>query len=151
MQKYSSLPASEHSPVQLAPASARLFFARCEASQLGSLTIRSEHLLFGIAEQNADAVERHLKVDAAALKKQLAAEPLNAQCSAWIKIPLDREVKRAIGYAIKEAKFLGHKSIEIEHLLLGIMHDDRCVAAKALRTAGAAALTDVRKSISECH
>ena len=128
-----------------------LFFARCEASQLGSPSIRTEHLLFGITEQSTDAIKRHLKLDAAALNEQIAAKPLNPESPAWTDIPLDREVKRAIAYAIKEAKRLGHKSIEAEHLLLGVMREDRCAAAKALSRAGAPALADVRRSISESH
>lgn len=50
--------------------------------------------------------------------------------------------------ASRKAKHLGRKSIEAEHLLLGIMREDHCAAAKALTTAGAPTLADVRKSIS---
>lgn len=128
-----------------------LFFARCEASELGSPKLHTEHLLFGITEQSADTIKRHLKLDAAALQKQLGMKPLSPKPPAWDDIPLDRELKRAVAYAIKEAKRLGHESIEVEHLLLGIMREDQCAGAKALRTAGAPALADVRKSISESH
>ena len=128
-----------------------LFFARCEASQLGSTSIRTEHILFGITQESPDAVKRHLKLDAAVLREQLAAKPVSPQSPASTDMPLDREVRRAIAYSIKEAKRLGHKSIEAEHLLLGIMREDKCAAAKALTTAGAPALADVRKSISEPH
>jgi ATP-dependent Clp protease ATP-binding subunit ClpC len=128
-----------------------LYFARCEASEWRSPSIRTEHLLFGITQQSADAVKRHLKLDAAILQEKLATKMLGPKSPTPTEMPFDRDVKRAIAYAIEEAKRLGRKSIEAEHLLLGIMREDQCAAAKALRTAGAPDLADVRKSISETH
>ena len=124
------------------------FFAQCEASQLGSPSIGTEHLLFGITQQSGDTVKRHLKLDAAAVREQLATKPLSPKPLALTDVPFDRGVKRAIAHAVEEAKRLGHASVESEHLLLGIMREDQCAGAKALRTAGAPTLADVRKSIS---
>lgn len=127
------------------------FLARCHASRLGSPSIDTEHLLFGITQESAETIKLHLKLDAAALREQLATKPASSLSAASTDLPFDREVKRAIAYAIKEAKHLGCKSIEAEHLLLGIMREDHCAAARALTTAGAPALAEVRKSISASH
>jgi ATP-dependent Clp protease ATP-binding subunit ClpC len=127
------------------------FLARCQASRLGSPSIDTEHLLFGITQESAEAIKLHLKLDAVALREQLATKPVSSRSPASTDMPFDREVKRAIAYAVKEAKLLGRKSIEAEHLLLGIMREDHCPAAKALTMAGAPALADVRKSISASH
>lgn len=43
------------------------------------------------------------------------------------------EARRALQYAHEEAHRLGHNSIGTAHLLLGLMRDPQCVAARALR------------------
>lgn len=54
--------------------------------------------------------------------------------------------KKVIEYAIEEARNLNHRYIGTEHLLLGLVRDETCIAATAIRNVGLD-LQDVRRSI----
>lgn len=45
----------------------------------------------------------------------------------------NEEARRALQYAHEEAHRLGHNSIGTAHLLLGLVRDPQCVAARALQ------------------
>ncbi len=51
-------------------------------------------------------------------------------------IPFTRGAKKAIELSLREALALGHKHIGTEHLLLGIVRDERCSAARLLAARG---------------
>jgi len=50
--------------------------------------------------------------------------------------PWTARAKKAIEYAIDEARQLGHKHVGTEHLLLGLLREDEGVAAVALMKFG---------------
>ena len=52
-------------------------------------------------------------------------------------IPFTAKSKKALELALREAIHLGHRSIGTEHLLLGLVRDDRCSAARILAAHGA--------------
>jgi ATP-dependent Clp protease ATP-binding subunit ClpA len=52
-------------------------------------------------------------------------------------VPLTPGSKKALELALREAIHLGHRSIGTEHLLLGLVRDDRCSAATILAARGA--------------
>jgi hypothetical protein len=49
---------------------------------------------------------------------------------------LSHESKRVLAYAAEEAQFLSHKHIGTEHLLLGLLREENCLAATLLREHG---------------
>jgi ATP-dependent Clp protease ATP-binding subunit ClpA len=51
-------------------------------------------------------------------------------------IPFTRGAKKALELSVREAIALGHKHIGIEHLLLGLVRDERCSAAMLLAARG---------------
>jgi ATP-dependent Clp protease ATP-binding subunit ClpA len=51
-------------------------------------------------------------------------------------IPFTRGAKKALELSLREAIALGHKHIGTEHLLLGLVHDERCSAAAILGARG---------------
>jgi ATP-dependent Clp protease ATP-binding subunit ClpA len=51
-------------------------------------------------------------------------------------IPFTRGAKKALELSLREATALGHKHIGTEHLLLGLVHDERCSAAAILGARG---------------
>ena len=52
-------------------------------------------------------------------------------------VPLTAGSKKALELALREAIHLGHRSIGTEHLLLGLVRDDTCSAARILAARGA--------------
>jgi ATP-dependent Clp protease ATP-binding subunit ClpA len=52
-------------------------------------------------------------------------------------IPVTAGAKKALELALREAIHLGHRSIATEHLLLGLVRDEGCSAARILATRGA--------------
>jgi ATP-dependent Clp protease ATP-binding subunit ClpA len=52
-------------------------------------------------------------------------------------VPFTRGSKKALELALREATHLGHRAIGTEHLLLGLVRDDGCSAARILAARGA--------------
>src|SRR4029434_1835589 len=113
-----------------------LFFARYEASQLGSLSIESEHLLLGLIREGKGLTSRifarsHLSRET--IRREVEGRTLfREKVSTSVEIPFSAEVKRALGYAADEADRLRHNYIDTEHLLLGLLREERSVAASIL-------------------
>ena len=51
-------------------------------------------------------------------------------------LPLSNECKRVLAYAAEEAERLSHKHIGTEHLLLGLLREEKCFAAEILHERG---------------
>jgi len=115
-----------------------IFFARYEASQFGSPTIETEHLLLGILRESKWIVRLLPQADPAAIRKQIeAATPVSKLAQTPIDLPLSLETKRVLTYATDEAERLNHRHIGTEHLLLGLLHENDFFAARLLIERGA--------------
>jgi len=116
-----------------------IFFARYEASQFGSPYIEPEHLLLGlIREDNALAKRlRRSRASAEAIRKQIEARtPVRKKISTSVDMPLSEECKRVLQFAAEEAERLSHKHIGTEHLLLGLLRQEKSLAAEMLHQYG---------------
>jgi ATP-dependent Clp protease ATP-binding subunit ClpC len=51
-------------------------------------------------------------------------------------VPLSQECKRILNFAAEEAERLGHKHVGTEHLLLGILREEKCFGAEILAERG---------------
>ena len=113
-----------------------LFFARYEASQLGSVSIETEHLLLGLIREGKGLTSRIFARSEVALdsvRKEIEGRTvLRERVSTSVDIPFSAETKRALQYAAEEADRLLHTYIGTEHLLLGILREDRSLAASIL-------------------
>ena len=67
--------------------------------------------------------------------------------STSVDLPLSHECKRVLAYAAEEAERLTHKHIGTEHLLLGLLREEKCFAAEILHERGLR-LANVREEIS---
>ena len=118
------------------PARRVLFFARYEASQLGSLTIETEHLLLGLMREGKGLAARifaRAKVPFEKVRREIEGRSaFREKVSTSVEIPFSAEVKRALGYAAEESERLLHHHIGTEHLLLGLLREERSVAATIL-------------------
>ena len=116
-----------------------IFFARYEASQFGSPYIDTEHLLLGLLRADKPLVNRFLRAQASAesIREQIDAHTtIREKVATSVDLPLSNEGKRVLAYAAEEAERLGQKHIGPEHLLLGLLREDRCSAAQILEGHG---------------
>ncbi len=127
-----------------------IFFARYEASQFGSPYIETEHLLLGLLREDKALANRFLRSQAniESIRKQIEAQTtVREKVSTSVDLPLSHECKRVLAYAAEEAERLTHKHIGTEHLLLGLLREEKCFAAEILHERGLR-LANVREEIS---
>ena len=117
-----------------------LFFARYEASQLGSITIETEHLLLGLIREGKGLTSRifaraHLSLES--IRKEVEGRSVfHEKVSTSVEIPFSIETKRVLQFSADEATKLTHNYIGTEHLLLGILCEEQSVAASILMEKG---------------
>jgi ATP-dependent Clp protease ATP-binding subunit ClpC len=127
-----------------------IFHARYTASQSGSPMMETEHLLLGLLYEASPLIPRLApNVSVGRLfnkipKKTNAGE----RVSPPLTLPLSTECKRILSYAIEEANDLNHSVVGAEHLLLGIVREEKCLAARLLVEAGIQ-LEVLRNSLTE--
>ena len=116
-----------------------IFFARYEASQFGSPYIETEHLLLGLLREDKQLANRFLRSHAAvdSIRKQIEGHTaVREKVSTSVDLPLSHECKRVLAYGAEEAERLSHKHIGTEHLLLGLLREEKCFAAEILHERG---------------
>ena len=116
-----------------------IFFARYEASQFGSPYIETEHLLLGLLREDKALTNRFLRSHASveSIRKQIEGHTtMRDKVSTSVDLPLSHECKRVLAYAAEEAERLSHKHIGTEHLLLGLLREEKCFAAEILHERG---------------
>tara|TARA_B100001123_G_scaffold446138_1_gene599643 strand:+ start:14785 stop:17229 length:2445 start_codon:yes stop_codon:yes gene_type:complete len=127
-----------------------LFFARYEASQLGSISIETEHLLLGLIREGKGLTNRifsrsHLSLES--IRNEIEGRSVfRDKISTSVEIPFSTETKRVLQHASEEADRLLHNYIGTEHLLLGILREERSVAAAILSDKGMR-LSGVREDV----
>jgi ATP-dependent Clp protease ATP-binding subunit ClpC len=117
-----------------------IFFARYEASQFGSPTIETEHLLLGLIREDKNLTSRFFPKSNATIqdiRKEIEGRTLvRDKVSTSVELPFSEESKRVLNNAADEAERLSHKHISTEHLLLGLLREDKSIAAEILRDHG---------------
>ena len=122
-----------------------MFFARYEASQFGSESIQSGHLLLGLlreAEKTSIQLLDRMGVQTNLLRERLISalsprDKKTSPSSTSIDIPMEEEVKRILQHATVESAKLNHKHVGAEHLLLGMLKEEQSLAGRLLKEAGA--------------
>jgi ATP-dependent Clp protease ATP-binding subunit ClpA len=117
-----------------------IFFARYEASQLGSPYIESEHLLLGMLREEADHLSRFFpsSLDIDSIRKEIGADPIiREKPKTSVDLALSIETMRALGFGAEEAERLASPQVCSEHLLLGILRVEGSKAAQMLLKRGA--------------
>ncbi|MGB6191900.1 MAG: Clp protease N-terminal domain-containing protein, partial [Terracidiphilus sp.] len=116
-----------------------IFFARYEASQFGSPSIESEHLLLGILREDKGLIHQYLRSDTSIeeIRTRIEAHsgkrkpiPTNQD------LPLSKEARRVLSYADEEAQELASPTIATEHLFLGLLRAKSSLAASLLSEHG---------------
>ncbi len=116
-----------------------IFFARYEASQFGSPSIESEHLLLGILREDKGLVHQYLRSDTSIedIRTRIEAhsgkrKPLPTNQD----LPLSKEARRVLTYAEEESHELASATIGTEHLFLGLLRAKSSLAASLLSEHG---------------
>ncbi len=130
-----------------------IFFARYEALQYGSHTIAPEHILLGLMREDKTVSARYFP-----FRKSITVEAVRREVEERIvlreRIPqsaelhLSPESKKILIYANEESRSLRNRHIGPEHLLLGLMREEKSVAAEILYQFGVR-INDVRDEVSK--
>jgi ATP-dependent Clp protease ATP-binding subunit ClpC len=128
-----------------------IFFARYEASQFGQPYIETEHLLLGLLREDKALTHRflrgHAKVES--IRNQIEDKTLvREKVATSVDLPLSNEGKRVLAHAAEEAERMRDRHIGTEHLLLGLLREEKSFAAELLRERGVS-LEQVRQSLHE--
>jgi ATP-dependent Clp protease ATP-binding subunit ClpC len=117
-----------------------IFFARYEASQFGSPSIETEHLLLGLIREDKNLTARFIpkaNANIQDIRKEIEGRTLiRDKVSTSVDLPFSEECKRALNSAAEESERLSHKHIGTEHILLGLLREEKSVAAEILREHG---------------
>ncbi len=125
-----------------------IFFARYEASQFGSPYIETEHLLLGLVREDEALINRFLNVSVESIRKKIEADTtIRQKISTSVDLPLSNECKRVLAYGAEEAERLSQEDVGTEHLLLGLLREEKSFAARLLREGGST-LSAIREKLA---
>lgn len=117
-----------------------IFFARYEASQFGAPAIEAEHILLGLMREDKGLTNRffrHSQASIESIRKEIEGRTiLREKVSTSVDLPLSPEAKRVLAFAAEESERLQHRHIGTEHLLLGLLREEKSVAAEILHERG---------------
>jgi ATP-dependent Clp protease ATP-binding subunit ClpA len=116
-----------------------IFFARYEASQYGSPYIETEHLLLGLLREDRALLRRFLGPSSVAADIRTEIErqiTRRERISTYVEMPLTDECKKVLTLAAEESERLGHRHVETEHILVGMLRMEDSLAARLLRERG---------------
>jgi ATP-dependent Clp protease ATP-binding subunit ClpC len=117
-----------------------IFFARYEASQFGAPAIEPEHLLLGLMREDKTLTGRFFpraQISIESIRKEIEGRTLlREKISTSVELPLAPETKRVLAFAHEESDRLQHRHIGTEHLLLGLLREERSMAAEILYERG---------------
>ena len=117
-----------------------IFFARYEASQFGAHAIEPEHLLLGLMREDKTLTGRFFpraQLSIESIRKEIEGRTLlREKISTSVELPLAPETKKVLQYAHEESDRLQHRHIGTEHLLLGLLREERSMAAEILYERG---------------
>ena len=129
-----------------------IFFARYEALQYGSPTISPEHILLGLMREDKTISTRFLPFRNAltvdAVRREVEERiVLRDRIPQSAELHLAPETKKILFYANEESRHLKSRNIGPEHLLLGIVREERSIAAEILLQHGLRA-HDIREELA---
>jgi len=115
--------------------------ARDEAARLHHEYVGTEHILLGILREGegvAAAVLANLTIDRTALRLSVEqAITAGKASSTGPDLPYTSRAKKVLELAMNEARDMNHSYVGTEHLLLGLLREDKGIAAQVLRDFGA--------------
>lgn len=118
-----------------------LQMAREEAARLHHEYVGTEHILLGLIREGegvAAAVLTNLNVDLDEIQQRIeeTVKKGKAPASSGPDLPYTSRAKKVLELAMSEARELNHSYVGTEHLLLGLLREEKGIAAQVLTDAG---------------
>src|SRR5919199_3673786 len=118
-----------------------LQMAREEAARLHHEYVGTEHILLGLIREGegvAAAVLTNLNVDLEDIQQKIeeTVKKGKAAAAAGPDLPYTSHAKKVLELAMTEARELNHSYVGTEHLLLGLLREEKGIAAQVLTDAG---------------
>ena len=118
-----------------------LAMAREEAARLHHEYVGTEHILLGLIREGegvAAAVLNNLSVDLEDIQQKIedTVKKGKAAQASGPDLPYTSRAKKVLELAMGEARELNHSYVGTEHLLLGLLREEKGIAAQVLTEAG---------------
>ncbi len=118
-----------------------LAMAREEAQRLKHEYVGTEHILLGLIREGegvAAAVLQNLNVDLDEIQQKIEETVKKGKAAAATgpDLPYTSRAKKVLELAMGEARDLSHGYVGTEHLLLGLLREEKGIAAQVLSDAG---------------
>ena len=118
-----------------------LAMAREEAARLHHEYVGTEHILLGLIREGegvAAAVLNNLSVDLEEIQQKIeeTVKKGKAAQASGPDLPYTSRAKKVLELAMGEARELNHSYVGTEHLLLGLLREEKGIAAQVLSEAG---------------
>jgi ATP-dependent Clp protease ATP-binding subunit ClpC len=118
-----------------------LAMAREEAERLRHEYVGTEHILLGLIREGegvAAAVLQNLSVDLDEIQQKIedTVKKGKAAAATGPDLPYTSRAKKVLELAMAEARDLTHNYVGTEHLLLGLLREEKGIAAQVLTDAG---------------
>jgi DNA-binding transcriptional regulator YhcF (GntR family) len=116
--------------------------AQVEAAALGHDYVGTEHLLLALIRGDtgpATAVLRRAKVDTGAVRRELERSVRRGHVKVdrvGGELPYTSRAKKSLEYTLGESRGMRHDQIGTEHLLIGLILEEKGIAAQVLRNHG---------------
>jgi ATP-dependent Clp protease ATP-binding subunit ClpC len=124
-----------------------LAMAREEAIRLQHDYVGTEHILLGLIREGegvAAAVLMNLNVDLEQIHERIEDSVRKGKATIALgELPYTSRAKKVLEYAMAEARELNHSYVGTEHLLLGLLREEKGIAAQVLNALGVS-LEDAR-------
>lgn len=117
-----------------------LAMAREEAITLAHEYVGTEHILLGLLGEPdtvAVTVMQNLEVDLTAMRQKILETVKKGRAPATgPDLPYTSRAKKVLELAMTEARDIGHSYVGTEHLLLGVLREEKGIGAQVLTDAG---------------
>ncbi len=117
-----------------------LAMAREEAIRLKHDYVGTEHILLGLIREGegvAAAVLMNLNVDLDQIHERVGEKVRPGKATIALgELPYTSRAKKVLEYAMAEARELNHSYVGTEHLLLGLLREEKGIAAQVLNSLG---------------
>ncbi|HEY0024735.1 MAG TPA: ATP-dependent Clp protease ATP-binding subunit [Longimicrobium sp.] len=125
-----------------------LAMAREEAIRLQHDYVGTEHILLGLIREGegvAAAVLNNLNVDLEQVQEKVEESVRRGKATIALgELPYTSRAKKVLEFAMAEARELNHSYVGTEHLLLGLLREEKGIAAEVLTQLGVS-LEDARR------
>lgn len=127
-------------------------YSKDEAERLGHDRIGSEHVLLGLLKEGSGVAahmlsEAGIELDAVRRNVEMRSSPSTDTQSVG-ELPFSPAAKALLGHAIDEAQGLGQEYVGTEHILLGLLRDEKSEACSIIVSMGVK-LAAIRKSLTD--